>query len=364
MMHFGLFFEMSVRGRTKQVEQDVFTNCLNQIELADRIGFESVWFVEHHFVRGFSHSSAPEMMLAAASQRTSRMRLGQGVVIMPAVHPARIASRMAALDILSGGRAEFGVGRGASPTEYHVFGVPFEESRARFEECVEATLKIFHAAGEEVGFQGGYYNFPPVRVVPQPVQEPHPPIWAAVVTQTSWDYAARMGFNVLVISTLDSLEQQAAYIERYKRVREEHGHDPDGGRIGLLIPTYVGESPDEAFETGADDLSWYFKRVTRLVANSNNQQEINATYQHFGQELAQRDRDEALATLTEKRMVILGDRDHFARIAREYEAIGLTDLLPQAQLGGLPHDEICASLRRISEAVGLQDAVVGAASEG
>jgi alkanesulfonate monooxygenase SsuD/methylene tetrahydromethanopterin reductase-like flavin-dependent oxidoreductase (luciferase family) len=363
-MRFGLFYEMSVRGRTKQVEQDVFTNCLNQIELADQLGFGSVWFVEHHFVRGFSHSSSPEMLLAAASQRTSRIRLGHGVVIMPVVHPTRIAARMAALDILSGGRAEFGVGRGASPTEYHVFDVPFEESRPRFEECLDATLKIFHAAGEEVGYDGKYYKFPPVRVIPQPVQEPHPPVWAAVVSQTSWDYAARLGLNVLVISTLDSIDKQAEYIARYKQVREEHGHDPEGGRVGLLIPTYVGESSDEAFATAADDLSWYFKRVTRLVANSNNQQEINATYQHFGQELAQRDRDEALVELNEKRMVILGDRDHFAQVARDYEAIGLTDLLPQAQLGGLSHDAICGTLHRISEAVDLEGALVAAAAEG
>lgn len=360
-MHYGLFYELSVRGRTKQVEQDVLNNCLDQIELADRIGFESVWFVEHHFVRGFSHSSSPELMLAAASQRTTRIRLGQGVVIMPVVHPARIASRMATLDIISGGRAEFGVGRGASPTEYHVFDVPFEESRARFEECVDATVKIFAAAGEEVGYDGTYYRFPPVRVIPQPVQEPSPAIWNAVVSQTSWDYAAKMGFNVLVISTLDSIDRQAAYIARYKQQREEHGHDPEAGRIGLLIPTYVGESADEAYETAADDLSWYFKRVTRLVANSNNQQEINSTYQHFGQELAQRDRDEALRTLGEQRMVILGDQDHFMQVSRDYEEIGLTDLLPQAQLGGLGHEQICASMRRMSEAAGMVDAIAPAA---
>jgi alkanesulfonate monooxygenase SsuD/methylene tetrahydromethanopterin reductase-like flavin-dependent oxidoreductase (luciferase family) len=352
-MRYGMFFELSVRGRTKQVEQDVLNHCLDEIEFADRLGFESAWFVEHHFVRGFSHSSAPEIMLAAASQRTTRIRLGQGVVIMPVAHPARLASRMATLDIISGGRVEFGVGRGASPTEYHVFDVPFEESRARFEECVDATLKIFAARGEEVSYDGEFYRFPPVRVVPQPVQEPNPPIWAAVVTETSWDFAAQQGFNVLVISTLDPLEKQAASIERYKRIRAEHGHDPEGGRIGLLIPTYVGESREEAYETAADELSWYFKRVTRLIANSNNQQEINATYQHFGQELAQQERDSALRGLTEKRMVILGDAEEFMAASRAYEEVGLTDLLPQAQLGGLSHENICASLQRMSDAAGM-----------
>lgn len=356
-MHYGMFYELSVRGRTQQVEQDVLVNCLNQIELADRIGFESVWFVEHHFVRGFSHSSAPEIMLAAASQRTQRMRLGHGVVIMPVVHPARLASRIAALDILSGGRVELGVGRGASPTEYHVFDVPFEQSRERFEECLDATLAIFEARGEEVSYDGKYFRFPPVRVVPRPVQDPHPPIWAAVVSETSWDFAARQGLNVLVISTLDTQEKQAEAIARYKRIREENDHDPEGGRIGLLIPTYVGESMDEAYTTAADDLSWYFKRVTRLVANSTNQQELNSTYQHFGQELTQRDRDEALRELAERRMIILGDADSFMDVSRSYEEIGLTDLLPQAQLGGLSHEHICASLQRMSDAAGMAERI-------
>src|SRR5919206_4194094 len=111
-------YELEVRGRTREVEQQTFEKVLGQVVLADRLGYDTAWFVEHHFTRGFSHSSAPDLVLAACSQRTERIHLGLGVVLLPFQHPVRTAERVATLDVLSGGRGEFGPGRGASPLEY------------------------------------------------------------------------------------------------------------------------------------------------------------------------------------------------------------------------------------------------------
>ena len=125
-LKFGIFHELEVRGRTQEVERGTFAKVLEQVCLAEELGFESSWFVEHHFTRGFSHSSAPDLLLAALSQRTQRIRLGLGVMLLPFAHPVQVAERVGTLDVLSGGRVEFGTGRGASPLEYQAFQRPFE----------------------------------------------------------------------------------------------------------------------------------------------------------------------------------------------------------------------------------------------
>jgi alkanesulfonate monooxygenase SsuD/methylene tetrahydromethanopterin reductase-like flavin-dependent oxidoreductase (luciferase family) len=139
----GIGYELEVRGRSSEIEQQAFENLLTQGVLADRLGYSTLWMVQHHFTRGFSHSSAPDLVLAALSRITERIRLGLGVVLLPFNHPIRTAERVATLDILSRGRLEFGTGRGASPLEYQAFGMPFEKSRQLWEDNIDIVLKIF-----------------------------------------------------------------------------------------------------------------------------------------------------------------------------------------------------------------------------
>jgi alkanesulfonate monooxygenase SsuD/methylene tetrahydromethanopterin reductase-like flavin-dependent oxidoreductase (luciferase family) len=141
---FGLFFEHQVpRPWADGDEARVFGEALEQIELADRLGFECAWLVEHHFLEEYSHSSAPELFLAAASQRTTRIRLGHGIVhTVPAInHPARVAERIATLDVFSGGRVEFGTGEGSAAAELDAFGVQPVDKRAMWEEGVRVALR-------------------------------------------------------------------------------------------------------------------------------------------------------------------------------------------------------------------------------
>ena len=171
-MKFGLFFEHQVpRPWDDGDEQRVFDEALEQIELADRLGFDCAWLVEHHFLEEYSHSSAPELFLAAASQRTSRIRLGHGIVhTVPAInHPARVAERIATLDVLSGGRVEFGTGEGSAAAELDAFGVEPGDKRAMWEEGVRVALRCLTET-PFTGHAGEHVRMPPRNVVPKPVQ--------------------------------------------------------------------------------------------------------------------------------------------------------------------------------------------------
>src|SRR2546422_2306763 len=158
-MKFGIFYEAQLpRPWTPESEHRLFQDMLAQIELADRLGYDYAWVVEHHFLEEYSHSSAPEVFLGAATQRTRRIRLGHGVVQLPSNHPVRIAERVATLDLISGGRVELGLGEAQGPVELHPFGVRVRDKRDMWEEAVRALVPAFTKQSWE--WQGQYWNFP------------------------------------------------------------------------------------------------------------------------------------------------------------------------------------------------------------
>ena len=172
-MHFGLFYEHQLpRPWADGAEERLLLDALDQIELADRLGFDSVWEVEHHFLEEYSHSSAPEVFLAAASQRTRRIRLGHGIVQLPPPcnHPARVAERIATLDLVSGGRVEFGTGEASSQAELGGFGVERNLKRAQWEEALDAVTRMM-VEDPFAGYQGRYLAMPPRNVVPKRSEE-------------------------------------------------------------------------------------------------------------------------------------------------------------------------------------------------
>src|SRR5258708_26978978 len=143
-MKFGVFYELQLPRPWKEGDEHrLFQNALGQIELADKLGYDYAWEVEHHFLEEYSHSSAPESFLAAASQRTKNIRLGHGIFQITTNHPARVAERVAALDLLSNGRCEFGMGESGSITELGPFPIPMEKKRVIFEEAVQAIIPMF-----------------------------------------------------------------------------------------------------------------------------------------------------------------------------------------------------------------------------
>src|SRR5213596_1385700 len=158
-MEFGIFYEHQLpRPWTEDAEERLLRDALDQVELADRLGVDYAWEVEHHFLEEYSHSPAPEVFLAAASQRTKRIRLAHGIMQLTTTHPSRCAERIAALDLVSNGRVEFGTGESASITELEPFGVPFEEKRAIWEEAIRAIIPMFKDGGCE--HHGKYFDMP------------------------------------------------------------------------------------------------------------------------------------------------------------------------------------------------------------
>src|SRR5713101_7957450 len=174
-MKFGIFYEHQLpRPWEDGSELKLFQDALSQVELADKLGIDHAWEVENHFLEEYSHSSSPEVFLAACSQRTRNIRLGHGIVLMPPNYnpPARIAERIATLDLVSGGRVEFGTGEASSAAELGGFGVPREAKRAMWEETLDAVTRMF-AENPFTGYEGDFFTMPPRYVLPRPLQKPH-----------------------------------------------------------------------------------------------------------------------------------------------------------------------------------------------
>ncbi|MER5620494.1 LLM class flavin-dependent oxidoreductase [Streptosporangium sp. NPDC002544] len=344
-LRISLGYELEVRGRSREVEQQTFRNVIDQVVLGDRLGFDTAWFVEHHFTRGFSHSSAPDLVLAAISQRTERIHLGLGVVLLPFQSPIRTAERVATLDVISGGRVEFGTGRGASPLEYQAFQKPFEKSRQIWEDSLEATLAIWNADGEPISRSNEFFEIPDVSVYPRPAQVPHPPVWVASTSLEGYLAAARHGYNLLGMTMLKGLDDVAEDIASYRQCLADNGFDPDSRRIALMIPWFVGGTRERAFEIASDPVLWYIRRQVNLVTPPDYYDARHATHKVLGQLAAGMPPEEAMATLREHHMVVVDDVEGSRKAAARIAEAGATDLILQAQVGGLAHEHVCESMR-------------------
>ena len=212
-MRFGVFYEHQIpRPWDAGSEHRQFAHALDQIELADALGFDYAWMVEHHFLEEYSHGSSPTAFLAAASQRTSNIRLGHGIIQITSNHPIRVAESVATLDLLSDGRVELGTGEGAGPRELHPFGVRVREKRQMWEEGIRALIPCL--TQDSVEFHGDYWDFPARNVLPKPLQKPHPPLWVACSNLATIEMCARRGMGALGFQ-FATPEGARAWVNRY-----------------------------------------------------------------------------------------------------------------------------------------------------
>jgi alkanesulfonate monooxygenase SsuD/methylene tetrahydromethanopterin reductase-like flavin-dependent oxidoreductase (luciferase family) len=225
-MKFGIFYELQLpRPWAPGDEHRLYQNALDQVELADRLGYDHAWQVEHHFLEEYSHSPSPESFLAAASQRTKNIRLGHGIFQVTTNHPTRVAERVATLDLLSNGRCEFGMGESASITELEPFGVTMENKREIFEEAVRAIMPMFKDGPSE--HQGKVWNIPLRMVVPKPLQKPHPPLWVACSQLQTLTKAGEWGMGALGFQFVSADAAHAwvhayynAFVKRQKKLAD------------------------------------------------------------------------------------------------------------------------------------------------
>ena len=260
-MKFGLFYEHQIpRPWHEGAEHKLFQDALAQVELADRLGFDYIWEVEHHFLEEYSHSSAPEVFLAACSQRTTQIRLGHGIVLMPPAynHPARVAERIATLDLVSDGRVEWGTGESASHIELGGFNVDPKCKREMWTECTRETAKMM-SQSPYAGYEGQYFSMPSRNVVPKPLQTPHPPPWVACPSRDSLRYAARYGLGALTFAFVDANEAKF-WVEEYYEIFEKEC-EPLTQRVNPNIAMVSGFSCHDDEETaiarGLDGLRFF-----------------------------------------------------------------------------------------------------------
>jgi alkanesulfonate monooxygenase SsuD/methylene tetrahydromethanopterin reductase-like flavin-dependent oxidoreductase (luciferase family) len=235
-MKFGIFYEHQLpRPWDDGAEQRLFNEALDQVELADRLGLDYAWEVEHHFLEEYSHSSAPEVFLAACSQRTKNIRLGHGIrqVIPQYNHPARTAEVIATLDLVSQGRVDFGTGESSAELELGAFGVPVASKRKIFLEATEQICNML-TMDPYPGFAGQYFDMPCRNIVPKPVQRPHPPVWVACSQRETIRMAARLGIGALTFAFVDPSEA-TSWVEEYYSIIKSEACVPIGHAINPNI---------------------------------------------------------------------------------------------------------------------------------
>lgn len=352
-MHFDLFYELSVPDFAGRSEQAVFHDTLAEIEAGETYGFRTAWLVEHHFMREYSHASAPELFLAAAAQRTRRLRFGHAIVPLPYHHPVHVAERLATLDILSNGRVEFGFGRGFSPQEYAAFEIEMATSRARTAESLAILRRFF--AGGPVSFAGRYYTLDNVDILPKVVQRPHPPLWMAAVSPESFELAAREGVGVLV-GPFKPWFMVRADIERYRSAWQvQHGARRDPGlnpRVGMTLGVLCLEDGRRARALAKTHLLWFYRALLKQTAPV--LEKLHAGYEYYRRLGTLRfllEKTLNLAALEAAGMVVAGDPRHCLERFEAYRAAGVDHLLLAVGAGGAPSAVVRESLRTLGEHV-------------
>src|SRR3989440_12945278 len=243
-MKFGINFFPSFRPEDSSTA-DYYDQCLRIAARADELGYSSIKTVEHSFYDYGGHSPNPCVFLSAVAARTKRVRLITGAVIPAFHHPAHLGGELAMLDNMSRGRLDAGFGRAFLPKEFEVYGVPMSESRERFEEAIGMILRMWKE--ERVSINGKYWQLEDVRLMPRVVQKPHPPVWiAAITTEESFVYAAKNGFNLMIVPYAGKPGQLPELVKLYRRLWAQSGHRPGAEQVQVAQFCYVAEKHDEA----------------------------------------------------------------------------------------------------------------------
>jgi alkanesulfonate monooxygenase SsuD/methylene tetrahydromethanopterin reductase-like flavin-dependent oxidoreductase (luciferase family) len=233
----------------------VYQRALQRIEIMDRTGYDAVWLTEHHFSDYSVCPSIPVMGTYAAAH-TKNLRIGTGVTLAAFYHPLRLAEEIALLDILSGGRVNWGAGRGFDPREFRAFNVPLQESYARFREVVDIVVRAW--TRERLTYKGEFFSFEDVEVLPKPLQQPHPPVWMAAASRDAIEWAAAAGHSILMDPHSTHTEIGEKW-EFYRQKLADHGYSIEGRAIPIARLLAIAATEAEATEIAYQGARWMLR---------------------------------------------------------------------------------------------------------
>jgi alkanesulfonate monooxygenase SsuD/methylene tetrahydromethanopterin reductase-like flavin-dependent oxidoreductase (luciferase family) len=355
-MHVGLVMECDYReGRT---QEEAFSEAMAIAEIAETQGLDGVWLAERHFAihrrptdpmgAGIpSIASVPLVLAAALAARTTRLRIGTGVSVLPLCHPIRTAEEAATVDQISQGRLDFGVGRSGFPRAYSGYGVRYDESRDRFQESLDIILKAWTQEG--FSHSGKYFTVDNLTVVPRPYQKPHPPIWVAATTQDTFPMVGHMGFSLVTGLRGFDVPEAMRHLSAYRAARQAAGHAGDGN-VYLRIPVYVAATAAQARSEPEDSTMRAYRRLAENMASS-----VGAAGTTVSEERAER--AERLSHVTYEDVlrdrVAYGTPDMVVDRLRELrDQLGLSGVIAESNVGGrIPLDRVLNSIRLYAQEV-------------
>ena len=345
VIQLGMFFELQlVRPWAEDDEHRLVQNALESAEIGERAGIDYAWAQEHHFLEEYSHSTAPEVFLSALSQRTTRMRIGHAVCLMPPAfnHPVRIAERIAMLDLVSDGRVEWGTGESSSRVELEGFGVNYVEKRSMWAEAVRECAKMM-SSEPYPGHKGTYFSMPARNIVPKPIQRPHPPLWVACTNRETVKFAARNGLGALTFAFMDAGEARYWVREYYDTFRTECA--PIGQAVNPNIAMLAGAMVHPDDETARDRgltgqqffkwaLAWYYRFGTHVPGRTKLWEEFTKAT------------PEPMAGVS-----AVGTPERARTYLAELEEAGVDQVILLQQAAGYPHEHVCESLELLGREV-------------
>jgi alkanesulfonate monooxygenase SsuD/methylene tetrahydromethanopterin reductase-like flavin-dependent oxidoreductase (luciferase family) len=368
-MRFGIFYEHQLpRPWQDGAELRLIQDALEQVELADRLGIEYVWEVEHHFLEEYSHSSAPEVFLAAASQRTRDIRLGHGIIqTAPGYnHPARTAERVATLDLVSNGRVEFGSGESSSAAELFGFRVDVDTKRAAWREGLEVAIRCM-VEEPFAGVDGRFVQMPPRNVVPKPVQRPHPPLWVACSRRETILLAAELGLGALTFAFIDP-EEAIHWVRDYEATLAAKCV-PIGRTVTseLACVTTMMCHPDEheAIARGLEGANFFGFSLAHFYVFGDHRPGVTDVWREFQAKRAEKGYDPEVAIALQQQTLgaklaagqteglrgAVGTPAQIREFLRRYEEAGVDQLIFVMQAGRNRHEHIMESLERFGREV-------------
>jgi alkanesulfonate monooxygenase SsuD/methylene tetrahydromethanopterin reductase-like flavin-dependent oxidoreductase (luciferase family) len=261
-MKFGLFYEAPEDPQRTHAER--FAEMLDLIVYGETLGFDAAWLAEIHFGGAFSLLSAPLTVVPAIAARTQRIRIGTAVSLLPLHQPLSLAEQAATADLLSGGRLEFGVGRGSIPTQFHGFGIPVAENRARFTEALDIIRLAWTT--ERFSYTGTFYQVENLAVVPKPLQRPHPPIRVGVHTAESFAHLGDLGLPIYSGTTTTPLPLLREGMALYRSHLQAHGHAWRDDQMALMFPVHVAPTSTAARDAMRPGVEKFYRSLLTILS--------------------------------------------------------------------------------------------------